>query len=518
MEMKQYQFLFEAIRIFSSSLDIAVASQRLLGFLKQVIPVDLLTFNVYEPELRSVRPIVLSTMEESICEEMLIPLTDKDIQLADNIDLRKPTIMDYVYRDSMVSKRDLEIIKMLSVQDDEPISILTLPLIIENKWIGNLICVTLGKGRYLDEKVNLLIPLQEPLALVLTNALRYREVLKLQEMLAEDNQYLRQELRHVAGDEIIGRNFGLKQVMEMVWQVAPMESPILLYGETGTGKELIANAVHYNSPRKNGPFITVNCGAIPETLVDAELFGHEKGAFTGAVERKRGRFERANGGTIFLDEIGELPLSIQVKLLRVIQQKEIERVGGTETIRLDIRIIAATHRNLDLMVQENTFREDLFYRLSVFPIHIPPLRQREIDIPELVDYFIEKKAREMKVSNKLQLEPGTMERLVAFEWKGNVRELENVIERAIIRSQDGVLRIGETLTPVNPPADPSLSLSQRQTLTLDDVNRRHIENMLLLTKGKIAGPGGCAELLQVLPSTLRSKMLKLGISFKKDHS
>lgn len=515
-EQKKYQFLFEAIRHFSSSLDIAVASQRLLRILNQMIPIDLITFGVYEPEMKGARQIVAATLEKAKCKEIFIPLSDEDIKVKNITNLGKPRVMDNVYREQLKKDTKSRIIEMLPLEKFESISVLTFPLTIEGNWIGSLACFAMGEDRYKNESIDWLVPLQEPLALVLNNALQYREVKKLQEMLAEDNQYLRQELRQATGGEIIGQNSGLKLVMEMVRQVAPVESPILLNGETGTGKELIANAIHYSSTRRNGPFIAVNCGAIPETLVDTELFGHEKGAFTGAVEQKRGRFERANGGTIFLDEIGDLSLSSQVKLLRVLQQKEIERVGGTETIHLDIRVIAATNRNLDNMVRENTFREDLLYRLSVFPIRIPPLRQRKMDIPKLVGYFLEKKAREMKVTKDLQLESGTMERLVEYEWKGNIRELENVIERAIIRSQHGILRIGKYLTS-EAPVDSQIPLTGiNPVFTLDEVARRHIETMLKQAKGKIAGPGGCAELLQVSPSTLRSRMKKLGILFKKD--
>ena len=215
--------------------------------------------------------------------------------------------------------------------------------------------------------------------------------MRIQEILAEDNRNLRLELQE-SSNEVIGKDHGLKDVMEIVAQTAPRENPVLLLGETGRGKEVIANEIHYSSPRRYKPFVKVNCGAIPESLMDSELFGHEKGAFTGATGRKRGRFERANEGTIFLDEIGELSLKAQVRLLRVIQNKEIERVGGTKTLPVDIRIIAATHRDLSSMVERNEFREDLYYRLNVLPIMIPPLRQRKIDIPELVHYLSKKKA------------------------------------------------------------------------------------------------------------------------------
>ena len=229
----------------------------------------------------------------------------------------------------------------------------------------------------------------------------------------------------------------------MVRLVASLNSPVLLLGETGVGKEVIANAIHYSSPRKDGPFIKVNCGAIPDTLIDSELFGHEEGAFTGATTKKRGRFERAHKGTILLDEIGELPPPAQIRLLRVIQNKEVERVGGTKPIPVDIRVIAATHRNLKEMVSKNEFREDLWFRLNVFPITIPPLRERKEDIHALVQHFAERKSKELKFHTVPTLATGAIDRLKSYHWPGNVRELENVVERALIqKSQDMAATLG----------------------------------------------------------------------------
>ena len=242
---------------------------------------------------------------------------------------------------------------------------------------------------------------------------------------------------------MIGADFGLKRVMEMVQQVAALDSPVMLRGETGTGKEVIASVIHNLSSRRKGPFITVNCGAIPDSLMDSELFGHEKGAFTGALERTRGRFERAHGGTIFLDEIGELSPSAQMRLLRVLQDKKIERVGGSDSIDLDIRVIAATHRNLESLIQEGQFREDLYFRLQVFPIIIPPLRHRTMDIPALVKHVLTKKTRAMGFSKIPELWPGVLERLSGYHWPGNVRELENMVERALILNRRGPIALEE---------------------------------------------------------------------------
>ncbi|UCF97320.1 MAG: sigma 54-interacting transcriptional regulator [Spirochaetaceae bacterium] len=334
----------------------------------------------------------------------------------------------------------------------------------------------------------------------------------MRDTLTYDNRCLHHELRRLIDEEIIGGNFGLKNVTEKVSRVAAVDSPVLLLGETGVGKDLIAKAIHYSSPRCEGPFIRVNCGAIPDTLVDSELFGHEKGAFTGAVSQKKGRFERADKGTIFLDEISELPLLSQVKLLRVLQNKEIERVGGTKTICLDIRVIAATNRNLEVMVEAETFRDDLWFRLNVFPIEIPPLRQRKIDMPALVRHFVCLKARELKLPNTPVLAPGAIEPLLAYHWPGNVRELENVVERALILSHEGPLSFaGLSTTP-----ERESSSSERRSSSpnnLDEVITLHIEKTLTLTKGKIQGPGGAAEVLGVNASTLRHRMRKYGIVY-----
>jgi transcriptional regulator with GAF, ATPase, and Fis domain len=348
----------------------------------------------------------------------------------------------------------------------------------------------------------------------MSNALKHQEVLKLKDLLADENRYLHDELQRLSGDEIIGADFGLKGVLDLVHQVAPLASPVLLLGETGTGKEVIASAIHRASPRRDNPFIRVNCGAIPETLMDSELFGHEKGAFTGALSQKRGRFERAHDGTIFLDEIGELPPEAQVRLLRVLQEKEIERVGGTESLSVDIRVIAATHRDLPHMIAQGTFREDLYFRLKVFPINIPPLRERRGDIPALVQHFLHKKASEMKLGYEPTLTASALERLMAYDWPGNVRELENAVERALILNQGKPLTFADL--DVSPHPFPDSAEREDELLTLDQVMDNHIRNILKMTGGKVEGKGGAAELLGLNPGTLRHRMRKLGIPFGRN--
>ena len=349
--------------------------------------------------------------------------------------------------------------------------------------------------------------------MALANALSYRDVLRYRDILLDDNRFLNRELLSQAGDEIIGGNSGLRNVMEMVLQVAPLSNTVLLMGETGTGKEVIANAIHFASSRKDGPFIKVNCGAIPDSLIDSELFGHEKGAFTGAVSEKRGRFERANGGTLFLDEIGELPPQAQVRLLRVLQQREIERVGGDKVIPVDVRVIAATHRNLESMVSESRFR-DLWFRINVFPIIVPPLRQRKEDVPALTRYFVSLKCRELGIAIAPAIAPGALDRLMSYSWPGNVRELENLVERELIRHRGGQLRF-DFLLPSEKDTEVQIVTEGKLggPINLDEAMSLHISKVLKLTQGKIHGPGGAAELLGINPNTLRGRMGKLGITY-----
>jgi transcriptional regulator with GAF, ATPase, and Fis domain len=503
-------FFIEATSRFCSSLDITVSLARLRDYLKTVMPVDLITLDVYEQDLKCIRAMAVTKEGESIWVDDVIPLHEKTAKFLEGQKKNHPIVVN-----DISSNEDLNPIldlipSSIRLEHDGKISAIGLPLTIEEKWIGNLGLVALGTNQYKPEHTELVTPLVEPFALVMSNCLQYKEILRLRDMLTDENRYLQQELRGVSGD-VIGENYGLKGVMEMVTQTAPKDNPVLLFGETGTGKEVIANVIHNMSSRRNGPFIKVNCGAIPESLIDSELFGHEKGAFTGAVEQKRGRFERANKGTIFLDEIGELPPAAQVRLLRVIQNKEIERVGGTETMPVDIRIIAATHRNLAQMVTKNEFREDLFYRLNVFPILIPPLRQRKVDIPELVDYFVEQKSKDGKLKKTPKLAPGSIERMIAYDWPGNVRELENVVERALIRYQGGLLTMNDFVLPHPGSHTSSAKYAEDVVLPLDRVVAQAIQKALLQTNGRISGPKGAANLLQIHPNTLRSKMKKLGL-------
>ena len=332
------------------------------------------------------------------------------------------------------------------------------------------------------------------------------EVEALKNQLAAENRYLQDEIKSSHDfDEILGDSEPLRQALHKVRQVADTDATVLLRGETGTGKELFARALHDRSPRRERPLVKVNCAALPPTLIESELFGHEKGSFTGAVARKIGRFELAHRGTLFLDEIGELPQDLQAKLLRVLQEGEIERIGGNTPIAVDVRVIAATHRDLEKAMAEGDFREDLFYRLNVFPIVLPPLRERGGDVPRLVHHFASKYAR--RFGRAMGAIPSSM--MAAFEaypWPGNVRELENVLERAVILSGDSPLAIDDLIDRGTAAPAPVAS-----ALRLEDVERDHIRRVLEDTGWKIEGPGGAATTLGLNPSTLRSRMRKLGI-------
>jgi len=331
------------------------------------------------------------------------------------------------------------------------------------------------------------------------------EVEQLKNQLEKENLYLQNEIKLTHNfEEIIGKSEALKNILGKVEQVAATDSTVLILGETGTGKELIARAVHNISGRNDHPLVKVNCAALPANIIESELFGHEKGAFTGAYARKIGRFELANRGTIFLDEIGDLPLDLQVKLLRVLQDGEFERLGNPNTIKVDIRIIAATNRDLEKAIVNNTFREDLYYRLNVFPIKVPSLRERKEDIPFLVNYFIKKFCK--KIGRKIEIIPQkVMDGLLTYDWPGNIRELENIIERAVIVCQGKRLEAGDWLPQKNMPAGAS------NITILEEVERTHILKVLESTRWQVSGKKGAAKILGLNQNTLVSRMKKLNI-------
>jgi formate hydrogenlyase transcriptional activator len=386
-------------------------------------------------------------------------------------------------------------------------SAVSVPMIIKGRVIGTLNAGSRAPGRYGDEEVSLLAAIAEQVALAIENLLSYEQIAALKARLEEENLYLQEEARaETAFGEVVGESPAILGVLGSVRKVAKTDSTVLVTGETGTGKELVVRAIHGLSARKDKLLVKVNCAALPAGVIESELFGHEKGAFTGALTRKAGRFELANRGTLFLDEIGDLPLELQAKLLRVLQDGEFERVGGTQTMKVDVRLIAATNRDLERAVSEERFRADLFYRLNVFPIVIPPLRKRLQDVPRLARHFA------MLYSSKMGKHIGplgaqVLDRLCAYSWPGNVRELQNVIERAVILSPKGRFELGDLAA-----AAPAGAASKKASRSLEDVEREHIIAVLEETGWRVSGDRGAAKVLGLKRTTLESRMKKLGIA------
>lgn len=402
-------------------------------------------------------------------------------------------------------------------------SVCAAPLIFSGKSLGTLSVVSKKKGEYSDADAEFLREVANQVALAVENMRSYEEIAALKGRLEKENIYLREEIRTEHNfEEIVGSSPALLEVLRAVEQVAPTDSTVLIYGETGTGKELIARAIHNRSARKDRPLVRVDCSAISAGLVESELFGHVKGAFTGAFERRTGRFELADGGSIFLDEIGELPMETQVKLLRVLQEHEFEPVGSSRSLHVDVRVIAATNRNLHDAVNEGRFRSDLFYRLNVFPLTVPPLRERRADIPQLLTFYMYRFSK--KLGKKVDtVSQRTLEMLMNYPWPGNIRELQNVVERAVILSPGPALLLDHELVsgpasggegkklepraqePLPAPAEPS------PLPTMQEVERSHILAALQQAGGVIEGPKGAARILNLHPNTLRHRLEKLGI-------
>ena len=388
-------------------------------------------------------------------------------------------------------------------------TICMLPLIRCNSNLGVLCLMRLEKNAFTHPDIEFLSQIAGQVAIAIDNAFAYRRITELSDQLKQENLYLEDEIRSELNfEEIIGNSTALRQVLRQVEAVAPTNSTVLIQGETGSGKELIARAVHNLSQRRKSPFVKLNCAAIPTGLLESELFGHEKGAFTGAIAQRIGRFELASQGTIFLDEISEIPVELQPKLLRVLQEREFERLGSSRTLHTDARLIAATNRDLSAMVEEQKFRSDLFYRLNVFPIHVPPLRERKEDIPFLVRHFAQHFARNM-TKNIDTISGETLNALTNYPWPGNIRELQNVIERAVILSKGPVLKV--SLDDLRSKAS-DINGYTNGAATLEEIERKHILSVLEQTNWVFAGPNGAAAKLGMKRPTLQFRMQKLGIS------
>jgi formate hydrogenlyase transcriptional activator len=503
-ERKQAQeaVLLEVTSTLVSHLDIRELLSCISASLRKAVPHDYASLTLYDPETRQLRLQGLTPPydKDPFHESTLLPLSSSPSGQA--FSSRQPVVINLAERfpfpDGIGPRLKAEGFK----------SALWLPLVRSDRALGTLNLASRRESAFGSVEITLLSQLANQVAIALDNALAYRQISGLFDRLVEEKRYLEDELKTEYNfEEIVGESGGLKRVLKQVETVAPTDATVLILGETGTGKELIARAIHNLSGRRDRTFVKLNCAAIPTGLLESELFGHEKGAFTGAISQKIGRLELAHRGTLFLDEVGDIPPEIQPKLLRALQEKEFERLGSTRTLSVDVRLIAATNRDLARMVQERQFRSDLYYRLRVFPITVPPLRERSEDISILAHYFAQKHAQRMnrRIEN---IPPETLQALSKWSWPGNVRELENLIERAVILSTGPVLRV--------PLAE--LKSSETTALTdlgngelLEDAEREHIIRILRETKGVIGGPQGAAARLGVKRTTLNSKMRKLGI-------
>lgn len=543
-----FEFFKEAVHVFSSSLIFPEVMRATFDFMNQHFPLEGISLHRFEPQYKAMHIFFLVTRENFHYLDSMIPFPEKAVHVVEKIE-RTVKVINVPHSEGNIvpTLHGKTIAPYLPHKDRARlVAILSTP---KERAVGHLSLVGPGPNCFNDEhehKLNILWPI---LGLFMMNLLQYHEIVGLKNLLADQNRYLTGTLRHLRQNMFVGEEGGLHTVKEMIRLLSGQDVPVLITGETGTGKELIADAIQRFSIRHKAPYIKVNCGAIPDTLIDSELFGHEKGAFTGADRPRYGRFEQADGGTLFLDEIGDMPLNVQVRLLRVLQDGIFERVGGSRSISVDVRIIAATHENLPALVDEGRFREDLYYRLNVFPIHVPPLREHTQDIPALIHHFIMKKAKQLQLSNIPLLSTETLPGLAAYSWPGNVRELENLVERALILDPKGPLNLHVHLPhDFVPPASPnnaskalshfpsmdidtdilsaepihsssvlhrpeSLEQTRRSMQTLDQITGEHIRRALILCNGKISGPGGAAKMLGINPNTLRKRMDKQGISY-----
>ena len=499
-ERDRLRLLLEVNNALVSTLDLHQLLSAISHCLRRVMNHDYASLALYEPAAQQVRLQALDFPQGKglLHEELAFPI--EGTPSGEVIVTGKPLIVSSANLD----RYEPSVSRLFIAEGLHSGCIV--PLITANRILGTLSLSSRRPGAFTQEDIDLLMRVANQVAIAIENALAYQEIAELKNKLAEEKLYLEEEIRtEYTFEEIVGESPALKRVLSQVETVATTGSSVLILGETGTGKEVIARAIHDLSQRRERTFVKVNCAAIPTGLLESELFGHERGAFTGAIAQRAGRFELAHHGTLFLDEVGDIPLELQPKLLRVLQEQEFERLGSTRTLRVDVRVVAATNRDLPQMVEERLFRSDLYYRLNVFPIVVPPLRDRAEDIPLLVRYFAQKHARRM--DRRIETIPTEeMEALTRYHWPGNVRELENLIERAVILSR------GPTLHVPLPENRPSGEVPPASSVTLEAAEREHILRTLRNTKWVIAGPNGAAARLGMKRTTLQSRMSKLGIS------
>ena len=499
-ERDRLRVLLEVNNAIISKLDLRALLNAISASLRRVIHHEYTSLALYEEDKNKMRVLALDFPQGKglIHEEMLVPLDGSIAGSA--FRNRRPVVLDHLAMEGFDSPTSR------LMREEGVRSVISMPLITHDRALGTMSLASLRDGAFQQGDVDLLVQVAGQVAIAVENALAFQEIAELKNKVAQEKLYLEDEIRSEMNfEEIVGESPLLRAVLKHVETVAPTDSTVLIQGETGTGKESIARAIHNLSPRRGHTFVKVNCAAIPAGLLESELFGHERGAFTGAIAQRIGRFELAHGGTIFLDEVGDIPLELQPKLLRVLQEKEFERLGSVRTIRVDARLVAATNRDLDEMVAARTFRSDLYYRLRVFPLTMPPLRDRQEDIPALVRYFVQKYARRM--NRAVETIPSeTLDLLVRYSWPGNIRELENLIERAVIVSPGLVLRV--PLSELKLTAEPASG----DLLTLEAAEREHILKALETTNWVLAGPRGAAARLGMKRTTLQSRIRKLGIA------
>ncbi len=502
-EKERLEMLLEVSTALMSNLDVQELFPAISGLIRRVVRQDYASLALYEEANQCLRVYALDSpiSDEIMSSDTVVPIAES---VSGGALLKGEAIIrdrqDLMSVGSPTAKRMLE----LGIQ-----SFCSIPLITRKGKLGTLNLGSAADHSFAPQDISFLKQVAAQVAIALDNARAYREIAELTDKLRKEKLYLQDEIRSVLNfEEIVGESPALQHVLAQVNTVAPLDATVLILGETGTGKELIARAIHRMSSRKDASFIKLNCAAIPTGLLESELFGHEKGAFTGAISAKIGRLELADKGTLFLDEVGDIPLELQPKLLRVLQDQEFERLGGIRTIRVNIRLLAATNRDLAKSVATREFRSDLYYRLNVFPVHMPPLRERGKDIQLLVRYFVQKFARRM--NKQIETTPAeTMDALARWEWPGNVRELENFIERSVILSEGTILKV--PLSELR-----SVYEGARHDATLESLEREHILRILRETGGVIAGLRGAAARLGMKRTTLQSRMLKMGIS-RKDY-
>ena len=514
------QLILEVAKAASSHLELAEVLESLIVALKPTSRFDAIAVFVIEGEYVRLHSLHVERVGRRPGEsvESVIARVASTVNLAPKPVLKQPLSGHHVSEVASSRKpyvsTDLEFQKRFP--EDERLfqfgvrSYISLPLLKRGEMLGAVDFISFEKRNFDRGEVQLLQDVSEIVSIAVSNALAFEEINALKEQLQAENRLLQDEIvQRSIFEEIVGSSQSLRNVLAAIDRVAPTDSTVLITGQTGTGKELIAHAIHRRSPRSGRALVKVNCAALPSELIASELFGHEKGAFTGALQQRIGRFEAANGGTIFLDEIGELTPEMQIALLRVLQEKEFERVGGNRTIQADVRVIAATNRDLQRHVAEGRFRADLYYRLNVFPIHAPSLKERIDDIPILVDYFISRFATRMGKRIR-QIDRRTLEAFERYSWPGNIRELQNVIERGVILADGEVFR----LEPGTLPKD-SQNSSEAPTSESSDTREQQkarIEAVLKETRGRIAGPDGAAARLSIPASTLESRIKTLKIN------